>query len=84
MREKNTHSIVQQFLLHGSEVNAVNAYMDTPPHLAANLGHHSVVRLLLKHGAETTAGNQLGDTQLSLATTMAHNSGITGMQVTII
>ncbi|KAH3766246.1 hypothetical protein Pelo_1920 [Pelomyxa schiedti] len=70
--ERKEHAIVQQLLLHGSKVNAVNAYMDTPLHLAAKLGHPSVVRLLLKHGADTTAGNQLGDTPLSLAAAMGH------------
>lgn len=61
----HTH-MVQQLLVHGCQVNAVNDALQTPLYLACISGHTSVVRSLLMGGADVDITSIAGHTPSSI------------------
>jgi ankyrin repeat protein len=59
--------VVQLLLDNGADVNAQNADLQAPLHLASHGGHLKVAELLIERGAEVNVRNKSQETPLELA-----------------
>ncbi len=61
--------LIELFVVAGADINARNAYGETPLGLAARYGYAEIASYLLRHGAQRTQANAQGELPADLATT---------------
>lgn len=64
-------ALISLFLAAGAEVNALNAYGQSPLHLAAHYGYDAIVDMLLAAGANVRTKNRQGRFAAEVAATHA-------------
>uniref|UniRef100_A0A0N4UAS0 Arf-GAP with coiled-coil, ANK repeat and PH domain-containing protein 2 n=1 Tax=Dracunculus medinensis TaxID=318479 RepID=A0A0N4UAS0_DRAME len=75
---KNGDCVMVEFLLlNGAKVNALDASLNTPLHLASSLGHTLIVCQLMKRGADQRLCNHAGETPLDVAVEKKHADIVT-------
>jgi hypothetical protein len=65
--ENNSYILTRYLIYRGASINEPNSDMDTPLHIATNIGSVEMVKLLIENGANINSQNILGETPLMLA-----------------